>query len=162
MPNGDCRRVKPGQWAIYHCRPAARTLRSPSAPARVWPTPANTSPGSTIAWPASSIATPSFLFELRGLPRERLNQALRSTPLGQTLVGLTDDQAEPIAPAESLPRPHTGEAPPDYHSCWTGRQRLPTEIEPATPAAVPAILVHKAGDFPAFWGHDRSFVEVME
>jgi uncharacterized Zn finger protein len=106
---------------------------------------------------------PFLLFELRGLPRERLNQALRSTPLGQALVGLTDDQAEPIVPAESLfTRPHTGEAPPDYHSFWTGRQRLPTEIEPATPAAVPAILVRKAGDFPAFWGRDSSFVAVME
>ena len=108
---------------------------------------------------------PFLLFELRGLPRERLNQALRSTPLGQALVGLTDDQAEPITPAESLftrPRSHTGEAPPDYHSFWTGRQRLPTEIEPATPAAVPAILVRKAGDFPAFWGRDSSFVAVME
>ena len=106
---------------------------------------------------------PFLLFELRGLSREQLNQALRSTPLGQALVGLTDDQVEPIAPAESLfTRPHTGEAPPDYHAFWTGRQRLPTEIEPATPAAVPAILVRKAGDFPAFWGRDSSFVVVME
>jgi len=39
---------------------------------------------------------------------------------------------------------------------------LPGDIEPAVPAAVPAILVRKAGDFPAFWERDRSFVAVME
>ena len=51
---------------------------------------------------------------------------------------------------------------PDYRSFWQGKRRLPSEIEPATPAAVPAILVRKAGDFPPFWDKDSSFIEVME
>ena len=106
---------------------------------------------------------PFLLFELCGLSRERLNQALARTPLGQALAGLTDDRDAPIEPAESLyTRPGPGAPPPDYHAFWSGRQRLPTEIEPATPAAVPAILVRKAGDSPAFWDRDSSFVAVME
>jgi uncharacterized Zn finger protein len=106
---------------------------------------------------------PFLLFELRGLPREKLNQALSATPLGRALATLSGDQAAPLIPAESyFTRPRTGAAAPDYHAFWTARHRLPTEIEPATPATVPAILVRKAGDFPAFWDRDTSFVAVME
>ncbi|HPB74731.1 MAG TPA: hypothetical protein PLY96_05680, partial [Chromatiaceae bacterium] len=53
-------------------------------------------------------------------------------------------------------------APSDYHAFWTGRHRLPTEIEPATPPVLPAILVRKAGDYPGFWDRDSSFIAVME
>jgi len=106
---------------------------------------------------------PFLLFELRGLSREQLNQALSATPLGKALASLTGDQAAPIIPAESFfTRPRTLASAPDYHAFWTGKHRLPSEIEPATPAAVPAILVRKAGDFPAFWARDSSFVAVME
>ena len=106
---------------------------------------------------------PFLLFELRGLSRERLNQALSATPLGKALATLTGDQAPPIVPAESFfTRPQTDAAPPDYQSFWSGQHRLPSEIGPAIPTAVPAILVRKAGDFPAFWERDSSFVAVME
>jgi uncharacterized Zn finger protein len=106
---------------------------------------------------------PFLLFELRGLPRERLIDALGRTPLGPALTGLSEERTESITPAESFfTRPGKAEPPPDYQSFWSGRQRLPTEIEPATPALVPAIQVRKAGDFPAFWAHDISFVAVME
>ncbi len=50
----------------------------------------------------------------------------------------------------------------DYHAFWSGRHRLPTEIEPATPPVLPAILVRKAGDYPGFWDRDSSFIGVME
>jgi uncharacterized Zn finger protein len=30
------------------------------------------------------------------------------------------------------------------------------------PSAVPAILVKKQGDFPAFWTRDNSFIAAME
>ena len=108
---------------------------------------------------------PFLLFELRGLSRERLNQALAATPLGKALATLRNDldPAASVVPAESFfTRPGLGAPPPDYHAFWTGQQRLPTEIAPATPAAVPAILVRKAGDYPAFWERDGSFVAVME
>jgi uncharacterized Zn finger protein len=106
---------------------------------------------------------PFLLFELRGLSRARLNQALSATPLGKALAALTGDEAPPITAAESFfTRPRTSAAPPDHHAFWTGAHRLPGEIEPAVPAAVPAILVRKAGDFPAFWERDSSFIAVME
>ena len=106
---------------------------------------------------------PFLLFELRGLSREQLNQALSATPLGKSLATLAGDQTAPMVPAESFfTRSRVVDSPLDYHSFWTGKHRLPSEIEPATPAAVPAILVRKAGDFPAFWTRDGSFVAVME
>jgi len=106
---------------------------------------------------------PFLLFELRGLSRERLLDALSATPLGKALATLVSDDSAEIAVAESFfTRPSTANSMPDYRSFWNGKQRLPSEIEPATPAAVPAILVKKGGNHPAFWDKDHSFVEVME
>ena len=82
-------------------------------------------------------------------------------PLGRGLAGVVDDQALPLVAADSYytrPLP----APPDYRSFWQGGRCLPTEIEPAIPAAVPGILVKKAGDFPPFWDQDGSFIALME
>ncbi|MEY6431599.1 SNF2-related protein [Thioalkalicoccus limnaeus] len=107
---------------------------------------------------------PFLLFELRGLPRKRLHEALCRTPLGAALSGLlVEDAAEPIEPAASFftqPRPAT--TSPDYQAFWSGRHRLPGEIAPAAPAAVPAILIKKGGDFPPFWDKGGSFIELME
>ena len=156
---------------------------------------------------------PFLLFELRGLSRTRLHQALVTTPLGQALASLRPEAEDPTAPLEpaasffTRPVIRTGAAaiptipgteeivnttvengPPntpttpnptgtrttqnaagpasapllDYHAFWSGRYRLPTEIEPATPPALPAILVRKAGDYPGFWDRDSSFIAVME
>ena len=98
----------------------------------------------------------------RGLSRKQLHRALAITPLGKALSArMVEDTAE-IAPTESFfTRPTAAESTPDYRSFWHGKKRLPTEIEPATPAAVPAILVKKGGDYPAFWDKDASFVAVM-
>lgn len=106
---------------------------------------------------------PFLLFELRGLSRERLHQALSTTPLGKALASLAEDRSPPIDAAESFfTRPTPAVATPDYRSFWQGERRLPGEIEPASPPAVAAILVKKGGDFPAFWEADGSFVSVME
>ena len=156
---------------------------------------------------------PFLLFELRGLSRSRLHQALVTTPLGQALASLRPEAEDPTAPLEpatsffTRPLSRTGAAPIpkipgaeetanttvengppttltpphptgtratpnaagtasapllDYHTFWTGRHRLPTEIEPATPPVLPAILVRKAGDYPGFWDRDSSFIAVME
>lgn len=73
-----------------------------------------------------------------------------------------EESTEPV-PAESFfTRPTTAPATPDYRAFWQGAQRLPSAIEPATPAAVPAILVKKGGDYPAFWERDGSFIHIME
>jgi uncharacterized Zn finger protein len=106
---------------------------------------------------------PFLLFELRGLSRERLRQALSATPLGRALAGSMVERSTPVVAAESYyTRPLPGAATPDYRSFWYGQKRLPSEIEPITPAAIPAILIRKAGDFPPFWEQDSSFIEVME
>ena len=106
---------------------------------------------------------PFLLFELRGLSRERLQQGLRTTPLGEALAALlVEGPAEEAAVQSFYTRPVATSSTPDYRSFWQGKRRLPSEIEPATPAAVPAILVRKAGDFPPFWDKDSSFIEVME
>jgi uncharacterized Zn finger protein len=59
-------------------------------------------------------------------------------------------------------RPTAARETPDYKSFWTSGKRLPSEIEPATPPAVPAILIKKGGEFPPFWESDSAFVAVME
>lgn len=106
---------------------------------------------------------PFLLFELRGLSRERLHQALSKTPLGQVLVSMMDTQTQTLEPAESFfTRPTPAAVLPGYRDFWSGNKRLPTEIEPATPPVVSGILVRKAGDFPGFWERDNSFIEVME
>ncbi|HYN79626.1 MAG TPA: SWIM zinc finger family protein [Lamprocystis sp. (in: g-proteobacteria)] len=106
---------------------------------------------------------PFLLFELRGLSRAALRESLSRTPLGEALAGIADDHALPVVAADSYyTRPLPASASPDYRSFWQGRQRLPTEVEPATPTAVPGILIKKAGDFPAFWDQEGSFIAVME
>lgn len=106
---------------------------------------------------------PFLLFELRGISRERLHQALSTTPLGRALAPLTADQPTEVAAAESFyTRPLARHTPPDYRTFWQGNKRLPGEIEPATPAAVTALLIKKGGDFPPFWDKEGSFIEVME
>jgi hypothetical protein len=50
----------------------------------------------------------------------------------------------------------------DHRSFWHGAKRLPGEIDPATPPAVPAILVKKGREFPPFWHRHTAFVAVIE
>jgi uncharacterized Zn finger protein len=38
----------------------------------------------------------------------------------------------------------------------------PKSIEPSQVATIPAMLIKKGGDFPAFWHKQNSFIEVME
>jgi len=113
---------------------------------------------------ASQLDRDPFLrFELRGLPRKQLQQALSATPLGKALASLADDRSAPIEAAESFYTCHTA-APVtgDHRSFWHGAKRLPGEIDPATPPAVPAILVKKGREFPPFWHRHTAFVAVIE
>lgn len=106
---------------------------------------------------------PLLLFELRGLSQERLRRDLRATPLGEALAALLEERDTHIVAAESChPRPRRRATLPDYERFWHGERRLPAEIEPATPASVPAILVKKGGDPPPFWDRDSSFIDLME
>jgi uncharacterized Zn finger protein len=108
---------------------------------------------------------PFLLFELRGLERDELQNELRKTPLGEALAAAIGEQdagfnsvdsyftratTQPLAPRMT---------PGDF---WQGRKRLPENLPPAVPASIPALLIKKGGDFPAFWSNDHSFIDAME
>ena len=108
---------------------------------------------------------PFLLFELRGLPRKTLYKELAKSPLGKTLAEALSSQAELPPPAESYyTRPRLLAAPEsvDPKSFWHGDKALPSAIEPAVPAAIPAVLIKKGGDYPPFWDKHSSFIAVME
>lgn len=108
---------------------------------------------------------PFVLFELRGLAKDELQSELAKSPLGRALSAqlitkeislVTTESYYPklkkIAIAQKI----------NLRDFWQGTKRLPSTIEVATPPSLPAILVKKQGDFPAFWRRDNSFIEVME
>ncbi len=108
---------------------------------------------------------PFILFELRGLSKDELQAELAKSPLGKALsaqltakeVSLVATESyytkiEKIPVAEKI----------NLRDFWQGTKRLPPTVEVATPPSLPAILVKKQGDFPAFWHRDNSFIAVME
>ncbi|MGA7934806.1 MAG: SWIM zinc finger family protein [Kovacikia sp.] len=108
---------------------------------------------------------PFLLFELKGLSREALQKELVKSPLGQALCAeLADVNNIPI-PNDSYyttPTLQPAKGIADLRDFWLGAKRLPQTIEEPLTASVPAILVKKQGDFPAFWKKENSFIEVME
>lgn len=69
---------------------------------------------------------------------------------------------EPVPSQSYYTRPQPAAQTPDYGAFWHGAKRLPSDIEPPVPTAVPAILVKKGGDAPPFWHKGRSFIDAME
>ncbi len=108
---------------------------------------------------------PFVMFELRGLSREALHSELAHSPLGQILAsGLTptDPVIEPVTSYYTRP---IRQAVPDvtsHKAFWTGAKRLPALQASVSQANVPALLIKKEGDYPAFWPKDNSFIDVME
>jgi uncharacterized Zn finger protein len=106
---------------------------------------------------------PFLLFELRGLSRDNLRHQLAESPLGKILAAeLTPREAE-VEPAASYYTPPLREpaAAMSHREFWQGARRLP-ELTPATQPAVPALLIRRQGDYPAFWPRDASFIATME
>jgi uncharacterized Zn finger protein len=105
---------------------------------------------------------PFVLFELRGLPRQQLRWQLAESRLGRILAAEMEPRLARIEPAASYYSRPEGDpdAAPSYREFWTGK-RLPP-LRPAPPPAVAALLVKKAGDYPAFWPKDASFLATME
>lgn len=108
---------------------------------------------------------PFLLFELRGISRNTLQQELAKSPLGKLLSASFDEsefvpQAVPsyFTQPKMVATPAVGE----LKDFWLGEKRVPQSLEPITPAIVPALLVKKGGDFPAFWTQDSSFLSIME
>ncbi|EIC28422.1 SWIM zinc finger family protein [Methylomicrobium album] len=108
---------------------------------------------------------PFLLFELRGLERDELQKQLQKTPLGQALAAAIGEQdagfgivdsyftratTQPLAPRMT---------PGDF---WHGQRRLPENLPQTTATVIPALLIKKGGDFPAFWPYHQSFITTME
>ncbi len=109
---------------------------------------------------------PFLLFEMRGLAHEQLRREMAGSTLGQALTEAKRDTEQPMPLADGIyTRPIPLESQPDTvdpKRFWRGPRPLPDHIEPAAPAAIPAMLIKKAGDYPGFWQKQSSFVEVME
>ena len=108
---------------------------------------------------------PFLLFEMRGLAPEKLLQELASSPLGKVLSDAKSGATVELAPVASFyTRPVMIESPQEtsLKGFWQGQQPLPKSIEPSQAATIPAMLIKKGGDFPAFWHKQNSFIEVME
>ncbi len=108
---------------------------------------------------------PFLLFELKGLSREALQKELVKSPLGQALCAELAKVSNMPTPDDSyytIPTLQPAEHIADLRDFWLGAKRLPQTIEEPSTASVPAILVKKQGDFPAFWKKENSFIAVME
>lgn len=108
---------------------------------------------------------PFLLFEMRGLAPEKLLQQLAESPLGKVLSDAKSTAIAEMVPVDSFyTRPVAIRLPQNISlkSFWHGQQPLPKSIEPSTPATIPAMLIKKGGDFPAFWQKQGSFIAVME
>lgn len=108
---------------------------------------------------------PFLLFEMRGLASEKLLQELALSPLGKVLSDAKSGATAALVPAASFyTRPVFTELPQEISlkGFWQGSQPLPKSMEPNQAATIPAMLIKKGGDFPAFWQKQNSFIEVME
>ncbi len=108
---------------------------------------------------------PFLLFELRGLSRQKLQEELARSPLGIALSAELNAQQTDPTPVDSYytqPQPVALPSEVSLREFWQGSRRLPKSIDPTPAGGVPAVLVKKQGDYPAFWDKDASFVEMME
>lgn len=108
---------------------------------------------------------PFLIFELRGLPKEKLLKELAKSPLGQALADELQSEKQPPCPVETYYQPLKtlkAENNKDVKQFWQGKKRLPQTIQQVIPSPVSGIVIKKQGDFPSFWHRDNSFIEAME
>ena len=109
---------------------------------------------------------PFLLFELRGLPLAKLFEQLRKTSLGKALAQTREAQQEDLMPfVESYftrPKALILSGPCDPKAFWGSQKQLPEIASSQTTGPVPALLVKKGGDFPAFWKQPLAFPVAME
>ena len=108
---------------------------------------------------------PLLLFEMRGLSPEKLHQELIKSPLGKTLADAQTSENSDLIPVENFYTLPELKKMPDKVSLkqfWHGDVPLPKELPVHQEISIPAVLVKKGGDYPAFWHKQASFIEVME
>lgn len=108
---------------------------------------------------------PLLLFEMRGLSPEKLHQELIKSPLGKILAESQTSEDNDLLTVESFyTQPEITKIPEQVtlKQFWHGQESLPKELPSHLEANIPAVLVKKGGDYPAFWLKQGSFIEVME
>ncbi len=108
---------------------------------------------------------PFLLFELKGLSRQALQTELMKSPLGQALsaeLATTASAPTPVTSYYTVPTLQSAATLADLKDYWQPHKPLPPSPEPTRIGTVPAILVKKQGDFPAFWPKSSSFIAAME
>jgi uncharacterized Zn finger protein len=109
---------------------------------------------------------PFVMFELRGLSRADLYAELARSPLGQILASAleADDEppVDPITSCHTRPQKERASVVSSHKQFWTGAKRLPAPLPSQSQASIPALLIKKQGDYPAFWHKDMSFISTME
>jgi uncharacterized Zn finger protein len=108
---------------------------------------------------------PFLLFELRGISRSKLQEELAKSTLGKALSASLAEGELPIDVKESYytkPQKIAVDLPQTPRDFWQGKKRLPQTVDLGEMPTIPAVVVKKGGDFPAFWSQDQSFLGVME
>jgi uncharacterized Zn finger protein len=108
---------------------------------------------------------PFLLFEMRGISRSKLQEELAKSTLGKALSTSLAEGELPIDAQDSYyTKPHKVaiDLPLTPKDFWQGKKRLPQTVDLGEMATIPAVVVKKGGDFPAFWTQDQSFLGVME
>ena len=110
---------------------------------------------------------PFLLFELRGLDRKRLFEAVRKSEFGAALGSEVSPSEPDLADTFGESRiPVVDSVPPDLdpgeqRDFWLGNPlpRDPAAGRPPPPVSV--LPMRRAGDYPEFWQSDASFLEAM-
>ena len=108
---------------------------------------------------------PFLLFELRGLPKDKLHQELAKTPLGKALLaGLGAEKTTPVRVSSYYPELKTIslENKTSLKDFWQGKKRTQPELVENSGVSISGIIVKKQGDFPPFWHKANSFITTME
>jgi uncharacterized Zn finger protein len=110
---------------------------------------------------------PLLLFELRGMDRWQLRQAVAQSEFGAALLGDAGAGDPDLAAALREPRfpavTTSGSATPasDLRAFWRGKP-LPREVTAEGQAPpVSALLLRREGDYPEFWPRNTSFIAAM-
>ena len=110
---------------------------------------------------------PLLLFELRGMDRTKLLQAVSQSEFGAALIGDAgsgDSDVATTAPEQRFPRvEQSGSDSPaaDLRAFWRGRP-VPRAVRAEGEAPpVSVLLLRRQGDYPEFWYRNTSFIEAM-
>ena len=107
---------------------------------------------------------PFLVFQLRGMQFDKLHHVLAESDLGHALIDqMKTHDHKPEYHSNRYPSPNRNrEKYPDLQSFWRGVKPLPEFDDTRNGPVTPAILIKKGGDYPGFWEHRKSLIEVME